>query len=660
MVTLVKSICPYCGVGCGLILEVEGNKIIRVRGNPEHPVNKGKLCGKGASAHIPIYSPDRLLYPLKRDGDKFVRITWDEALDEIASKIMDIINNYGPDSIAIYGGCQNTLEETYIMGKLARFLGTNNVDSCARVCHEPSAMALKEMMGIGGSGVSVEEIPRAKVIVIAGESLTESHPVLVDYLLEAKRRGAKIVVIDPRKTPTARLADLHLQVRQGTDIYLFNAIANYLISNGLYDRDFVKARTVGFEDYAKVVSEYGLDDVEKITGVPRELMIEFARLISQKPVIFSWGLGLSEGGGVNAVRAYLNLALLTGNVGIDGAGPLVYRGQSNVQGSGDFLKPNAFPGGLPMNEESALKLRDVWGFTPPTKPGKTVTDALLKDDSIRAMIFFNFNPAHSMPNKAKVIERLKKLDLLVVVDAFMTDTAKLAHYVLPTAMWAEEEGSVVSLDRMVKWRFRAVNPPGEAKTTLEILSDLASRFNLLVPKDPKIIFEEMVRVAPWYSRLRLEDVMDHSKNSRYPAGELVLYKDRFLTSDGLGHFKIVHYKPRGPVDGKFVLITGRVVTHFNTDTLTGRDEKLPKLNDVVYVNPADMARLGIKDGAKVIIESDCGMAEAIAKASNDVAPGSLFIINSTNIVNYVVCDQLDEESRIPLYKSTYVTIKPTQ
>ncbi|MGC8543931.1 MAG: molybdopterin oxidoreductase family protein [Vulcanisaeta sp.] len=285
---------------------------------------------------------------------------------------------------------------------------------------------------------------------------------------------------------------------------------------------------------------------------------------------------------------------------------------------------------------------------------------MLRDDSIRAMIFFNFNPAHSMPNKAKVIERLKKLDLLVVVDAFMTDTAKLAHYVLPTAMWAEEEGSVVSLDRMVKWRFRAVNPPGEAKTTLEILSDLASRFNLLVPKDPKIIFEEMVRVAPWYSRLRLEDVMDHSKNSRYPAGELVLYKDRFLTSDGLGHFKIVHYKPRGPVDGRFVLITGRVVTHFNTDTLTGRDEKLPKLNDVVYVNPADMTKLGIKDGAKVIIESDCGKAEAIAKASNDVTPGSLFIINSTNIVNYVVCDQLDEESRIPLYKSTYVTIKPTQ
>jgi formate dehydrogenase major subunit len=649
---LIPTICPFCGVGCGLLLEVENGKVVRVIPEKNHIVSKGKICGKGATAHKTLYLSGRLTKPLKRVGDSFVETSWDQALNEIAEKLLKIKEKYSGKAIAIYGGCQNTLEEVYVMSKLIRFLGSNNVDSCARICHEPSATALKETVGIGASGTSVEEIPNAKVVVITGEQITESHPVLTEYLVEAKKHGTKIIVIDPRFTKTAKLADLYIPVIQGTDVYLYNAVGNYLIQKGLYDEKFIKTRTKGFEEYAKTVSRYTLEEAEKITGVPKDLIIKFAEMITNKPTIFSWGLGLSEGGGVNAVRAFLNLMLLTGNVGIKGGGPIVYRGQSNVQGSGDLLKPWVLPNGA-LNEENAKKLGEIWGFEVPIEKGLTVTDALLTENDIRAVILVNYNVAHSLPNKTKVINRLKEMDLVVALDSYMTDTAKLAHYVLPVAMWAESEGSVVSLDRLVKWRYKAVEPPGEAKQTLWILSELAKRVGLEVPKDPKAVFEEMKRVVPLYSSLRLEDVMDHSKNSRYPNGEAVLYENKFYTADGFAHFIPVEYRP---IDRKgLVLITGRVVTKYNTDTLTSY---MNGEEGVIYLSADDMREMGIKDGEEVIVRSECGEITAKAKSDSSLRKGSAFMINSSDLVNYVVCDILDPETRIPYYKSTSVVVIP--
>jgi formate dehydrogenase major subunit len=649
---LIPTICPFCGVGCGLLLEVENGKVVRVIPEKNHIVSKGKICGKGATVHKTLYLSGRLTKPLKRVGDSFVETSWDQALNEIAEKLLKIKEKYSGKTIAIYGGCQNTLEEVYVMSKLIRFLGSNNVDSCARICHEPSATALKETVGIGASGTSVEEIPNAKVVVITGEQITESHPVLTEYLVEAKKHGTKIVVIDPRFTKTAKLADLYIPVIQGTDVYLYNTVGNYLIQKGLYDEKFIKTRTKGFEEYAKTVSRYTLEEAEKITGVPKDLIIKFAEMITNKPTIFSWGLGLSEGGGVNAVRAFLNLMLLTGNVGIKGGGPIVYRGQSNVQGSGDLLKPWVLPNGA-LNEENAKKLGEIWGFEVPIEKGLTVTDALLTENDIRAVILVNYNVAHSLPNKTKVINRLKEMDLVVTLDSYMTDTAKLAHYVLPVAMWAESEGSVVSLDRLVKWRYKAVEPPGEAKQTLWILSELAKRVGLEVPKDPKAVFEEMKRVVPLYSSLRLEDVMDHSKNSRYPNGESVLYENKFYTADGFAHFIPVEYRP---IDRKgLVLITGRVVTKYNTDTLTSY---MNGEEGVIYLSADDMREMGIKDGEEVIVRSECGEITAKAKSDSSLRKGSAFMINSSDLVNYVVCDILDPETRIPYYKSTSVVVIP--
>jgi formate dehydrogenase major subunit len=649
---ITPTICPFCGVGCGLLLDVENGKVVRVIPEKDHIVSKGKICGKGATAHKTLYLPGRLTRPLKRVGDSFVEVGWDEALSEIAERIKEVKEKYGGKAIAIYGGCQNTLEEVYLMSKLTRFLGSNNVDSCARICHEPSATALKEVVGIGASGTSVEEIPNAKVLVIAGEQITESHPVLTEYLMEAKKHGTKIIVIDPRFTKTAKLADLYIPVNQGTDIYLYNAVGNYLIQNGLYDEKFVKSRAKGFEEYVRNVSRYTLEEAEKVTGVPKELIIKFAEMITTKPTIFSWGLGLSEGGGVNAVRAFLNLMLLTGNVGMKGAGPIVYRGQSNVQGSGDLLKPWILPNG-PLNEENARKLGELWGFEIPLEKGLTVTDALLTENDIRAVILVNYNVAHSLPNKSKVIKRLKEMDLVVVLDSYMTDTAKLAHYVLPIAMWAESEGSVVSLDRLVKWRYKAVDPPGEAKQSLWVLAELSERLGLEASKDPKVVFEEMKKVVKLYSSLKLEDVMDHSKNSRYPNGEAVLYENKFYTSDGFAHFIPVEYRQ---INRKgIILITGRIVTKYNTDTLT---TFMNGEEDVVYLNAEDMKEMGIKEGQEVILKSECGEVTVKAKSDASLKRGHAFMINSSDLVNYVVCDLLDPETRIPYYKSTEVVILP--
>ncbi|MFP3233354.1 MAG: formate dehydrogenase subunit alpha [Sulfolobaceae archaeon] len=649
---IAPTICPFCGVGCGLLLDVENGKVVRVIPEKDHIVSKGKICGKGATAHKTLYLPGRLTRPLKRVGDSFVEVGWDEALNEIAERIKEVKEKYGGKAIAIYGGCQNTLEEVYLMSKLTRFLGSNSVDSCARICHEPSATALKEVVGIGASGTSVEEIPNAKVLVIAGEQITESHPVLTEYLMEAKKHGTKIIVIDPRFTKTAKLADLYIPVNQGTDVYLYNAVGNYLIQNGLYDEKFVKSRTKGFEEYVRNVSRYTLEEAEKVTGVPKELIIKFAEMITTKPTIFSWGLGLSEGGGVNAVRAFLNLMLLTGNVGMKGAGPIVYRGQSNVQGSGDLLKPWILPNG-PLNEENARKLGELWGFEIPLEKGLTVTDALLTENDIRAVILVNYNVAHSLPNKSKVIKRLKEMDLVVVLDSYMTDTAKLAHYVLPIAMWAESEGSVVSLDRLVKWRYKAVDPPGEAKQSLWVLAELSERLGLKASKDPKVVFEEMKKVVKLYSSLKLEDVMDHSKNSRYPNGEAVLYENKFYTSDGFAHFIPVEYRQ---INRKgIILITGRIVTKYNTDTLT---TFMNGEEDVVYLNAEDMKEMGIKEGQEVILKSECGEVTVKAKSDASLKRGHAFMINSSDLVNYVVCDLLDPETRIPYYKSTEVVILP--
>nr|WP_276936302.1 formate dehydrogenase subunit alpha [Ferroplasma acidiphilum] len=609
----MKSICPFCGVGCGLELMAVNNIVVGVKPVPEHVVSRGHLCGKGSVAHEALTAWDRLYYPLKKVKGELERASWEDSIKYTIESIKNIQKKYGKDSVAFYGGCQNSLEEVYLLQKLARALGTNNVDSCARVCHDPSAKALKEIVGVGAGSNSATEIPKAKVVVVAGESVTDSHPVLIQYFLEAKEKGTKIILIDPRNTRFASFADLHLKIKPRSDIFLFNAVANYLIQNNMIKPDFIAARTEGYEKYKENVSKYTLELAVEQTGLAEKDIIEFAKYISEDKVIFSWGLGLTESTGTKGIKSYLSLPLLTGNMGKEGAGVIVYRGQTNVQGSGDLIKPDVFPNGE-MNEANSEALSRIWGFKPPVNKGSSIIDTFYGSKNIKALFIMGYNPVRSLPDRKKVKEFLGSLELLVVQDIFMTDTARYADIVLPAAAWAEKEGSVASLDRLVKWRFKAVDPPGMARPDYEILSDLAKAAGYNFNSNPKELFEELKTAAPLYSHLNIDDVMDYSKDSRYPNGELHLYGEKFSTKSGKAQFIPVDSEKHN--DG-LILVTGRTVTRYNSDEVINRVPGMQEYNPTLWINPSDAKNLGIENEDMVKLASKSGELDIIAKITDD-------------------------------------------
>lgn len=648
----MKSICPFCGVGCGLELMAVNNIVVGVKPVPEHVVSRGHLCGKGSVAHEALTAWDRLYYPLKKVKGELERTSWEDSIKYTIESIKNIQKKYGKDSVAFYGGCQNSLEEVYLLQKLARALGTNNVDSCARVCHDPSAKALKEIVGVGAGSNSATEIPKAKVVVVAGESVTDSHPVLIQYFLEAKEKGTKIILIDPRNTRFASFADLHLKIKPRSDIFLFNAVANYLIQNNMIKPDFIAARTEGYEKYKENVSKYTLELAVEQTGLAEKDIIEFAKYISEDKVIFSWGLGLTESTGTKGIKSYLSLPLLTGNMGKEGAGVIVYRGQTNVQGSGDLIKPDVFPNGE-MNEANSEALSRIWGFKPPVNKGSSIIDTFYGSKNIKALFIMGYNPVRSLPNRKKVKEFLGSLELLVVQDIFMTDTARYADIVLPAAAWAEKEGSVASLDRLVKWRFKAVDPPGMARPDYEILSDLAKAAGYNFNSNPKELFEELKTAAPLYSHLNIDDVMDYSKDSRYPNGELHLYGEKFSTKSGKAQFIPVDSEKHN--DG-LILVTGRTVTRYNSDEVINRVPGMQEYNPTLWINPSDAKNLGIENEDMVKLASKSGELDIIAKITDDVIPGVVFTYMHNPKINDIVSPEFDDETKTPKYKYTPVTV----
>lgn len=648
----MKSICPFCGVGCGLELMTANNVVVSVKPDPEHVVSRGHICGKGSVAHEALTAWDRLYYPLKKVKGQLERTSWDDSIKYTIESIKNIQKKYGNDSVAFYGGCQNSLEEGYLFQKLARALGTNNVDSCARVCHDPSAKALKQIVGIGAGSNSATEIPKAKVVVVAGESITDSHPVLIQYFLAAKKNGAKIILIDPRTTRLAGFADLHLKVKPMSDIFLFNAVGNYLIQNSMIKQDFIDSRTEGYEEYKENVSKYTIELAAEQTGLAEKDIITFAKYVSEDRVIFSWGLGLTQSTGTKGIKSYLSLPLLTGNFGKEGAGAIVYRGQTNVQGSGDLIKPDVFPNGE-MNDANSEALSRIWGFKPPICKGSSIPETFYGSKKIKALFIMGYNPVRTLPDRDKVKEFLGSLEFLVVQDIFMTDTAGYADVVLPAAAWAEKEGSVSSLDRLVKWRFKAVDPLGIARPDYEILSDLAKAAGYNFSANPKELFEEMKKVATVYSHLNIEDVMDYTKDSRYPNGELHLYEEKFATKSGKAKFVPVDAEKHN--DG-LILVTGRTVTRYNSDEVVNRIPGMQGYNLKLWINPVDAKNIGIEDGTMVKLKSKSGEMDITAKITDDVIPGVVFTYMHNPRINDIVSPEFDEETHTPKYKYTPVTV----
>ncbi|ASJ10028.1 formate dehydrogenase subunit alpha [Thermococcus sp. P6] len=664
MEKLTIGLCPYCGVGCRFYIKTLNGEPVGIEVY-EGGVNGGKLCPKGVAALDFLRHRDRLTRPLKRTEKGFVEISWEQAIREIAGKILEIRDKYGPDALGFLSSARCSNEENYLMQKMARLLGTNNVDHCARLCHASTVAGLSRTVGAAAQSGSYRDIPRAKVLLIWGYNPAETHPVLMHYILKAKDNGARIIVVDPRKTRTAWFADMHLRIRPGTDIALANALMHVIIKERLYDRDFVSSRTKGFEELVRVVEKYKPEYAEKITGVPAHLIRETAiTFATAGRGIIMWAMGITQHvTGTGNVEALADLGLLCGYVGKEGTGLFPMRGQNNVQGACDMgALPDVLPGYQSVTDSG--RVAGIWGVEElPEKPGLTVPEMIKEahKGNIKALYVMGENPAVSDPNTKHVIEALENLELLVVQDIFLTETAEHAHYVLPAAAYAEKEGSFTASERRVQWNFKAIEPPGEAKADWEILVMLGKALGLdFNYESVEDVTREICLVVPQYRGITPERLKGNVEGIQWPCpsedhpGTERLHVERFPTPDGRANLIPVEFRPPAELpdeDYPFMLTTVRVVGQYHTATMSGRSEALARRWGEAYaeINPSDAKRLGIEDGERIRIVTRRGSYECRARITKRVGEGLIAVPWHWG-ANVLTNDALDPVAKIPELK----------
>jgi formate dehydrogenase alpha subunit len=634
----VPTICPYCSCGCGIYLVVKDGRIIGQEPWKEHPINEGTNCPKGKNAYQFLYSEDRLKMPMVRKNGRLQETSWDEALDLVSSKLKEAAS----ENFGFIASCRNSNEDAYVMQKFTRvIMGTNNVEYCGRLCHSPAAAALIPAMGSGAMQTSQPEIELADCIFLAGVNIMETFPMITRRVLRAKAKGAKVIYTDPRKTTTAReLADIHLQLKAGTDVALINAMMSIILTEGLEDKEFIASKTADFEQVRDFLGQVDLKQAEAITGVPlekiREAAITYAKA-ERGCILYDQGMSQHYVGTEN-VRNHANLALLCGHAGKPGSGVNSMRGQINGEGSGDMGCLCVFyPGFKRVGEESAKFFEEAWGVNNlPTKPGITYIDMLYKCPYLYVV---GGDPMMAVPDINNVNKALEKASFIVVQDIFPTEIGKLAHVVLPAATWVEREATHTFIDRRVQKIEKVVDPPGEAKPDWWIICQLAERmgykdkFNFTSAED---IFEEIRSCVPQYKGITYERLKRTPGGIHWPCssenhpGMPTMFLEKFNTADGLGHFQVVEFKPPAEIpDGEYpyVLTTGRSIFHYHTGSMTRRT---PRLLDEIHrgfveVNPEDAAREGIRNKDTVTLETRRGSIEAEVKVTDQVSPGLLFV-----------------------------------
>jgi formate dehydrogenase alpha subunit len=634
----LSTICPYCSCGCGINLIVKDGKIIGQEPWKEHPINEGANCPKGKNAYQFLYSEDRLKMPLVRKNGTLKETSWEEALNLVASKLKEAT----PENFGFIASCRNSNEDAYVMQKFTRVvMGTNNVEYCGRLCHSPAAAALIPAMGSGVMQTSQPELELADCFFLAGVNLRETFPLITRRVLKAKARGAKVIYTDPRKTTTARhLADIHLQLRSGTDAALINAMMSIILKEGLENKEFIASRTAGIDELRKFLSKIDLKEAEQITGVPLEKIKEAATTYAKAErgcILYDQGMSQHYVGTDN-VRNHANLALLCGHAGKPGSGINSMRGQINGEGSGDMGCLCVFyPGFKRVGEDSAKSFEEAWGVKNlPTKPGITYIDMLYKCPYLYVV---GGDPMMVIPDTNNVKKALEQAKFIVVQDIFPSEISKLAHVVLPAATWVEREATHTWIDRRVQKIEKLVDPPGEAKPDWQIICQLAEKmgskdkFNFASSGE---IFEEIRRCIPPYKGISYERLSNTVGGIHWPCpseehpGTPTMFLEKFNTPDGLGHFQAVEYKPPAEVPDEeypYFLTTGRSIFHYHTGAMTRRTAKLADEvpRGFVEVNPADASKAGVKDKDVVTLETRRGSIEAEARVTDTVPPGLLFV-----------------------------------
>ena len=688
----VNSLCPYCGVGCQIKYHVKDNKILHVEGR-NGPANENRLCVKGRFGYDYAKHPDRLMTPLIRleDAPKsgsltvdprnpfthFREASWEEALDAAANGLTAIRERDGSESLAGFGSAKGSNEEAYLVQKLVRQgFGTNNVDHCTRLCHASSVAALMEGVNSGAVTAPFTAANDADCIITIGCRPTENHPVAATYIKSAAKRGATLIVMDPRKHGLTRHASHMVQFKPGSDVALLGAMIATIIEEDLIDKQYVQGMTEGFEDIKENSKYFRPEDMEKVCGIKAETIREIARIYanSDRSIIF-WGMGISQHiHGTDNARCLISLAMITGQVGRPGTGLHPLRGQNNVQGASDAgLIPMVFPDYKSVESPDIRQLYEKeWGQPLPSSKGLTVVEIMhaIHDDKIKGMYIMGENPAMSDPDVQHARDGLAKLEHLVVQDIFLTETCFNADIILPASAFTEKSGTFTNTNRQVQMARPALDPEGEVKQDWWIIKEIANRIGLNWDYEgPKDIFNEMKRTMrsldniSW-ERLEKEDAVTYPCTAEDVPGDDIIFSEIFPTQSGRAKLVPAQIVPPAELpDAEYPLIltTGRVLEHWHTGAMTRRARTLNSLEDIptASLNPRQLKLLSLSAGDQAEFTTRRGKIKSRVRADRDVPEGMVFIPFCFHeaAANILTNPQLDPVGKIPEFKFCAVKVE---
>ncbi len=657
--SIKQTICPLCGVGCNIIPHVEDNRITSIK-PAGVPPNFNSLCIKGQTVHEWVHHPDRLKFPMINGK----RASWDEAIEFVSDKILETLKESGPNSLYFLSSSFSPNEDNYILSKFVRALGTNNIDNCARLCHSPSVEILRYMLGSAAVSNPLEDLAHSDIIWIIGSNMVETHPVAVRYILEGKRNGSRIVAIDPRSSSTTKIADEHIQIKPGKDLYLIGGVLNVILSEKLYDENYVFDRLENFEEFSKSLVDYNPKRVSSIAGVSEKDMYRMAREFSSAEnasIIYCMGICHQLTGYMN-VAGLASLLLLTGKFSKPYSGLYPLRGKSNVQGACDMgALPNVIPGYISLKDPSVNRLEAIWGFRIPEKKGIRETELFekIEDGEIRFLYVMGENPVGSHPNSLRVEKALEEV-FLVAQDIFPNETTAHADVVFPASCFAEREGTVTSTERRVQRLRKIVEPPGEARPDWVVIRDIAQKLGMsgFSFNSEKEIFEEIRKAVPQYSNI------DYEKGGIW--GSRRLFSRKFLTKSGKARlFPLKMPESNGDEeDYPFLMITGRTMFHFHSSVQTGRSVTLTKRLSKPYaeISYYDADELGIEEGDLIEIESRLSSIVLEARVSDKVGLKQVFVpIHFIQAhPNRLIDERFESCSKVPAYNAVNVRIRKVE
>ena len=673
-----RTICTYCGVGCNLEVASQNGEILSIQAPYNAEVNQGHTCVKGRYAFKFYNHKDRLNAPMIKRNGVFEKVSWEEAYDFITEKLSYYRDTFGPDSIAGISSSRCTNEENYLMQKFIRaVIGTNNIDGCARVCHAPTALGMQRTFGTGAATNSIDDLNYTDSILVIGANPTAAHPVTGAKLKQFAMKSAHTsVVIDPRKTELARYATHHLDIRPGTNVAALNMMMYFIIKEGLVDEEFVAARTEGFEEFRKEIMGIDLDEMEKLTGVDRDRFREAAITYASAPNAMSFhGLGVTEHSqGTFTVMQIADLALMTGNIGRRGVGVNPLRGQNNVQGAADMgVQPHQGAGYLDVTDpKMQSKYEKFYGVKMPREIGFKIPEMFDQalDGKLKALWIIGEDVVQTDPNTQKVIKSLNAVELVIVQELFMTETAKQADVILPGASFLEKEGTFTNGERRIQAVRKVVEPIEGAKVDGQIIVDVMNRMGYKqADYSAETLLDEISQIVPFFAGVSWNKLGDNGLQwpvSKEGAGTKILHEKEFKR--GKGYFEYNGFRESSEIvsNGKeypYILTTNRELEHYNCGAMTRRTDNEKLLaSDFLLINPQDAVAKGISDGDWVCLESARGKVDVKARISESVNQG---VLSTTFhfpeiMVNNITSDVHDSEAKCPEYKVVSVRIRKSR